>query len=135
MLEAYSRAQTIAVGDLVPFTSVSLKKGCTVELVGINTIQFNKCGIYMVSFNLSALATTAGNITVGMTKNGSPQLQASRTVTGATTTATVNVPITTLIQVPQTNSCSCCTSPTTIQFAVTGTGVIADSDIVVTKIC
>lgn len=136
MLEAYSKNQTIpATSGVIPFNSVTLKKGCTAELTGTNTIQLNKCGVYEVLFNANALATTAGNITVSMTKNGVTQPQATRTITGATTTTSVNVPISTLVQVTDNNSCKCCDSPTILQFVNTGVAWTGDVDVVVTKIC
>lgn len=98
MLEAYSKNQTVpATTGITPFNSVTLKKGCTAELNGVSSIQLNKCGVYEVIFNAIALATTAGNITVEMTKNGVTQPQATRTITGATVTTSVNVPISTLV--------------------------------------
>ena len=132
MLEAYSKNQTSGV---IPFNSVTLKKGCTAELTGTNTIQLNKCGVYEVLFNATALATTAGNITVSMTKNGVTQPQATRTITGATVATSVNVPISTLVQVTDNNSCKCCDSPTILQFVNTGVAWTGDVDVVVTKIC
>lgn len=136
MLEAYSKNQTIpATSGVIPFNSVTLKKGCTAELTGTNTIQLNKCGVYEVLFNATALATAAGNITVSMTKNGVTQPQATRTITGATVATSVNVPISTLVQVTDNNSCKCCDSPTILQFVNTGVAWTGDVDVVVTKIC
>lgn len=136
MIEAYSKNQSIpATTGIVPFTSVSLKKGQTVELNGVNSIQLNKCGVYEVIFNATALAGTAGNVTIEMTKNGVPQPQATTTITGATTTTAVNVPISTLVQVKDNNSCCCCDAPTILQFLNTGVAITADTNIVVTKVC
>lgn len=136
MLEAYSKNQTIpATTGVIPFNSVTLKKGCTAELNGVSSIQLNKCGVYEVIFNATALATTAGDITVEMTKNGVAQPQATRTITGATVATSVNVPIATLVQVTDNNSCRCCDTPTILQFINTGVAWTGDVDIVVTKIC
>ena len=135
MLEAYSKSQTVATNGIIPFTSVSLKKGCTVELNGTSTIQLNKCGVYEVIFNATALASTAGNISIAMTKNGVVQSQATRTITGATTTTSEDVSIATLVQVKDNNSCDCCDSPTILQFVNNGVGIVADFNVAVTKIC
>ncbi len=136
MLEAYSRNQTIsATTGIVPFNSVTLKKGCTAELNGVSTIQLNKCGVYEVIFNATALATTAGNIVVGMTKNGVTQQQDIRTITGATTSTSVIVPISTLVQVKDNDSCRCCDAPTVLQFINTGVAWTGDVNVVITKIC
>ena len=136
MLEAYSKSETVnATTGIVPFDSVTLKKGCTAQLNGVSSIQLNKCGVYEVIFNATALATTAGNITVEMTKNGVAQPQATRTITGATVATSVNVPIATLVQVTDNNSCRCCDTPTILQFINTGVAWTGDIDVVVTKIC
>ncbi len=136
MLEAYSKNQSVAATTgIIPFNSVSLKKGCTVELNGVNSIQLNKCGVYEILFNATALATTAGNITIQATKNGVSQPQGSRTVVGATTSTSVNIPISTLVQVTDNNSCRCCDSPTVVQFVNTGVAWTGDTSVVITKIC
>lgn len=136
MIEAYAKNQSIpATTGIVPFTGVTLKKGQTVELNGVNSIQLNRCGVYEVIFNAVALAGTAGAITIEMTKNGVPQPQATTTITGATTTTSVNVPITTLVQVKDNNSCCCCDAPTILQFINTGVAITADTNVVITKIC
>lgn len=136
MLEAYSLNQTVAANGVLPFNSVTLKKGCTAELSGVSSIQLNKCGIYEIIFNITATASAAGNIVVNMTKNGTVQPQATRTITGATTTTTEDVSIATLVQVTENNNGCCCSSPTTVQFINAGVGVIANNiNVVVTKIC
>ena len=136
MWEAYSKSQSVvATTGIIPFNSVTLKKGCTSELNGVSTIQLNKCGIYEVVFNATVLAGTAGDVVIGMTKNGINQPQASRTITGATITTSVNVPITTLVQVKDNNLGRCCDSPTLLQFVNKGVEVTGDFDVVVTKIC
>lgn len=136
MLEVYSKNQTIpATNGLVPFTSQALKKGCTAELTGTNTVQLNKCGVYEIIFEGEYLASAAGNIVIQMLKDGVAQPQAIRTVTGATTTESKSVSISTLVQVKDNNSCNCCDAPTTIQFVNTGVEIVGDSNVVVTKIC
>lgn len=136
MLEAFSVSKTIPTNGIIPFDSVVLEKGDTAILSGTSSIQLNKCGVYEIVFNMTATATTAGNVIVNMTKDGAIQPQATRTITGATTATSANVPITTLVQVSKNNSNCCCSSPTTIQFINAGVPVLANStNIVVTKIC
>ena len=136
MLEAYSRSQAVpATTGIVPFNSVSLKKGCTAELNGVTSVQLNKCGVYEVIFTVTGLATTAGNVTIGMTKNGTAQPQATRTVTGATVATSFSLQIPTLVQVKDNNSCRCCDAPTVLQFVNSGVAWTGDVDVVVTKVC
>lgn len=136
MLEAYSKNQTIpATTGILPFNSITLKKGCTAELNGVSSIQLNKCGVYEITLNINGLASTAGDVTVAMTKNGVPQPQATRSLVGQTTTEGFSLPITTLVQVNDNNSCRCCDSPTIIQFLNEGVAWVGDVDVVVTKLC
>ncbi len=136
MLEAYSKNQTIpATTGILPFNSVTIKKGCTAELNGVSSIQLNKCGVYEISLEVTGLASTAGTVTIGMTKNGASQPQATRTLSGQTVATAFSLPITTLVQVKDSDSCRCCDAPTIIQFLNTGVGFVGDMDVTVTKIC
>ena len=58
MLEVYSLNQTVGSLDPIPFTNVTLKKGCTAELSGTTTIQLNKCGVYMITVDTSSATAT-----------------------------------------------------------------------------
>lgn len=116
-------------------SSVTLKKGCTAELNGVSSIQLNKCGVYEITLNANGLASTAGDVTVVMTKNGVAQPQATRSLVGQTTTEGFSLPITTLVQVQDNDSCRCCDAPTIIQFLNQGVAWVGDVDVVVTKLC
>ena len=124
MLEAYSINQTVASMDAVPFTSVSLKKGCTAELSGASTIQLNKCGVYMVSVNASSATAT----TLELYKNGIEQPQAQSTG--------LNPSFVTLVQVTESNSCCPCSAPTMLQVINVddAEATLTDANIVITKI-
>lgn len=135
MLETYSQNIEVTTGSTIPLNNVSIQKGCTATKTAPATIQLNRCGVYMVSLDASALATAAGDIVIQMTKNGILQPQAITTATG-TTTATESMSFETLVQVSENNSCRCCDSPTLIQFVNSGTGVtLSNINVVVTKIC
>ena len=103
MLEAYSLNVTAAANSNVPFNSTSLTKGCTVTKPSPDTINLNKCGVYMVAVDCSAAAST----TIQLYKDGVAQPQAQSTGTSPS--------FTTLVQVDHNNSCCACASPTTIQ--------------------
>lgn len=136
MLNAYSQNIAIAANSTIPFNSVSLRKGCSAVLSGVSSIQLNKRGVYEVIFNEVATATDAGNVVVSMTQNGTVLPRTTTTITGATTATSVTVPISTLVQVSEDNTCGCSTSPTVLQFINTGVAVTAnDVSVVVTKIC
>ena len=123
MLEAYSLNITVGANANIPFNSVSLEKGCTVTKPSADTINLNKCGVYMVEVDASAAAST----TIQLYKDGVAQPQAQSTGTSPS--------FTTLVQVAH-NNCGCpCSSPTTIQVRNTTAGTFTDANIVVTKIC
>lgn len=122
MLEAYSVNAEVAATSPVPFNNVTLKKGCTVTLSGPATIELNKCGVYMVSFDGAAGAET----TVQMYKDGVAQPQAQ--------SVGVALGFTTLVQVPN-NNCGCpCSSPTTLQFMNETATTFDNVNVVITKI-
>ena len=123
MLEVYSTEVEVAADSAVPFQNVSLKKGCTAESSGSNTITLNKCGVYMVSCDASAEAST----TIQLYKNGIAQPQAQGT--GATPA------FVTLVQVPENNSCCPCASGVSLQVMNTTATTLTNVNVVVTKVC
>ena len=124
MLEAYSLNVTVATNSVIPFNSVTLKKGCTAELLGNGTIQLNKCGVYMVECDASASAST----TIQLFKDSVAQPQAQSTGS--------SLSFTTLVQVTENNSTCPCSAPTLLQVKNTGTAsaTFTDANIVITKI-
>ena len=123
MLEAYSTNITVGANANIPFNSTTIEKGCTVTKPSADTINLNKCGVYMVEVDASAAAST----TIQLYKDGVAQAQAQSTG--------LNPSFTTLVQVAH-NNCNCpCASPTTIQVKNTTAGTFTDANIVVTKIC
>ena len=58
MLEAYSTNIEVGADSFVPFNSTSLIKGCTATKPSADTINLNKCGVYMVEVDASAAAST-----------------------------------------------------------------------------
>lgn len=123
MLEAYSSNITVVADQAIPFNNLALKKGCTAELVTPTTIQFNKCGVYMVDCNVSAAAAS----TIQLYKSGAAEPQAVSTGT----TPSFN----TLVVVETDNSNCPCVIPTTIQVSCDTAGTLTNADIVVTKVC
>lgn len=64
-----------------------------------------------------------------------PQPQATRSLVDQTITEGFSLPITTLVQVKDNNSCRCCDAPTIIQFVNQGVAWVGDVNVVVTKLC
>ena len=123
MLEAYSLNVAVEADSYVPFNSTSIIKGCTATKPSADTIDLNKCGVYMVSIDASAEAST----TLQLYKDGVAQPQAQST--GLTPS------FTTLVQVDKNNSCCACSSPTTIQIHNSTATTLTNANITVTKIC
>ena len=59
MLQAYSLNVTVPTDSAVPFNNVSVKKGCTVNMNGVSSIELNKCGVYMVNCEASSATSTS----------------------------------------------------------------------------
>ena len=104
MLEAYSTDIEVASGAAIPFNSTSLLKGCTATHPSPDTINLNKCGVYMVSVDASVDASTI----IQLFKDGVEQPQAQ--ATGSTSPSFL-----TLVQVDHNNSCCACDSPVSLQ--------------------
>ena len=135
MFEAYSLNKDLTENTAIPFDNVTIQKGCTAVLSGPSTIQFNKCGVYMVGVDASVTSTDAADASMQLYKSGvaQPQGQASASVTAA---GTSSLSFITLVQVPTNNSSCCCAIPTTIQVINTGDAVTySNVNVVVTKIC
>lgn len=135
MLEAYSTNIAVATNSAIPFNNVTIEKGCTAKIESSATIALNKAGIYMVSVDAAGIPTSAGVMSIQLSKDGTLQPQALSSVTG--TTANVdNVSFTTLVQVKENNTCNCCTSPTIIRVVNTGVPATYNiANICVTKVC
>ena len=123
MLEAYSLNAEVGAAAAIPFNNVSIKKGCTAELSGVSSIQLNKCGVYMVSFDGVAEAST----TVQLQKDSVAQPQAQSTGT--------SVSFVTLVQVDKNNNSCCCTSPVTLRIMNETATTFTNCNVVVTKVC
>lgn len=99
--------------------NISIAKGTTAVHSAPATVQLNKKGIYMVSFNGSITPTAAGTVSVQLAKDNVAQLGVlSESV--ATTTGPASLSFETLVQVREDNTCCCNTAPTTIQLINTG---------------
>lgn len=139
MIECYTNNATVGENEAVVFNNTALKKGCTVESNGA-TIQFNRCGIYEVNVNASAIAPSATSsapvdVSLQLMKNGVAQPQAKATETAASETAKVSLGFTTLVQAPANNTCNMCTAPTTCSIVNSGAEATYDAiNIVVTKL-
>lgn len=123
MLEAYSLNIAVGADASIPFNNVSIEKGCTARLVAPSTIELNKCGVYMVSFD----GVTGTATTVQLYKDGIAQPQAQSTGT--------NVSFVTFVQVPVNNSRCCCSSPITLRVVNTTAGTFTNANICVSKLC
>ena len=125
MFEGYSLNVTAAADAAFPINNVTIQKGCTAVLNGTSTVQFNKCGVYMVACNGSAAAAS----TIQLAKDGVLQPQAQSTGTSPA--------FVTLVQVPNSNSNCCCSSPTIVQVVnpTAAAETLTSLNIVVTKVC
>ena len=122
MLQAYSENVEVAALSPVPFNSGAVKKGCTADISGA-TIELNRRGVYMVSVDGTAAAST----TIQLNRDGVALPQAQSTGT--------NVSFVTLIQVNRDNTCNCCSSPVSLQVISETATTFTNINVCVTKIC
>lgn len=122
MLEAYSLNKTVVAEAPIEFDNISIKKGCSITSSGDSTFSLNKCGVYRVSVNGSAEAST----TLQLYKDGVAIPQAQSTGT--------NPAFTTLVQVNHNNNNNCCcSSPVNLQVYNSTAGTLSNINIVITK--
>lgn len=132
MLEVYSKNLTTTTGESISLNNIVLLKGTSAQLVGANTIQLNKCGIYKITVTDNVTGTGTGEVIIQMQKNGvlQPQAIMSTAATGLT-----NMSFITLVQVPQSNNVNCpCSIPTTINFVNTGIEATHSIDVTVVRV-
>ena len=122
MLEAYSTNIAVGANANIPFNSTSLLKGCTVTKPSADTINLNKCGVYMVAVDCSASVAT----TIQLYKDGVAQPQAQSTGEAPS--------FVTLVQVDKNNTCCPCSSPTSLQVMNTDAATLTDANITITKV-
>lgn len=139
MIECYSKNKSVAANEPITWDNTTLKKGCTVEANGAS-IQFNKCGIYEMSVDAdvispTATSSTAVNLSLQLYKEGVAQPQAQALETATDAVSAHHLSFTTLVQVPESNSCRACSSPTVCNIVNTsGAADILSADIVITKL-
>ena len=123
-LDAYSTtARVYVTNDNVIYDNSYIHSGESIcYTAGTPTAKIVKSGLYLVMFSANAIATTAGNITMQLFRNGVAVSGANATVTAANTTDTNNITLHTLIEVG--NAC-CCSGITNsnIPLVITNTGV------------
>lgn len=137
MVETYSNNIVVAANSSVPFNNISILKGCTASKNSPGTIELNKCGVYKITFSVSAVANEVGSIVFEMLQNGIIKPQTVVSETSANTTSIHSMSFTTFVQVPGNNSkCDSCTSPVTIDILNAGVGVTLNTvDLVIDKVC
>ena len=124
MLEIYSLNVTVPADTAIPLNNTTIEKGETATHTAPNTIQLNKCGVYMVTCDASATTTP----TIQLYKDGIAQPQAQSTGS--------NAGFITLVQVDHNNSNCCCASPTILQiFNTTAEATFTNVNVCVTKVC
>lgn len=137
MTEGYSKNAVVLTTTAIPINNITLQKGCTSSQSGASAIKLSKCGVYMVSVDASAVATTAGTLSIQLQRDGVlvPQAVASETATD--TTDIHSMSFSTLVQVNENDiKCNCCTSPTVLNVVNVGVGATFNQfNITVTKIC
>lgn len=135
MLNAYSNSLTIPANRIVPFSSVHVLKGSAVTLMN-STIQLNKKGAYLVTFDVQGLPSEAGLFTVEMTRNGVVQSDAIINIPSTLVSVGISGSLTTIVTVPDDNTKCCFTSPVELEFLNAGVGIAnAHVSVTVTKIC
>lgn len=135
MLQAYTGLSSVASGAPIVFQTASIDKGCNETLRG-SVIDLNTKGIYLVHVDISAIASTAGNIDISAYVDNAKQPQAFATETASDTSSVHNLNFDTLVQVQCNNSDCCCAKPTVVSIVNGGVAITTvQANVVVYKIC
>jgi hypothetical protein len=104
-LSATSANQTILSNTAIPFNTINLLQGNSIDFSGGTSILLDKPGIYLINVNANVLeASTTGTITMQIQKNGVNINGAVASANSASTTDSENLSIMTLVKVLP----SCC---------------------------
>lgn len=136
MLQAYSSNIDIAANAPIPFNNVVVDKGCAERLTAPASIELNQRGVYLVKVNGFGTGGAAGDATIQLYVNGTPQPQAQSQFTVAAGDI-YNFEFNTLLQVANNNcNCNCYSAPTVLQVWA-GEQPLTDGyvNVLVTKLC
>lgn len=135
MLDLYSLNIPVEQNGSIPLNNVKIAKGCSATHGAPSSVELNKSGIYMVAVSASITPTAAGDVSIGLARDGVLELGSSSVATAAAD-QTAALSFHSLIQVRDNNTCACNTSPTTIQLINTGeAGTAPIVKMTVTKVC
>lgn len=130
MIEAYSTNITATPNAVISFNTVSLKTGEVVTMEGNTAFSLNRSGIYNIEFNATATATTAGNVSVQLYKNGVPITQTLSTAT-LSNDGSQTLSFSTLLKV---GCCPCGESQPKLSVMYEGVAGTISPTIIITKI-
>ena len=139
MVQAISKAVTVASLADIPFNSVMVDKLCDVTKTDVNTFTLNKCGVYLVHVDAVVSATSAagGVVSFNLIVDDVVQQQAYTAETTADNTGLHAISFDTLVQVDRCNNkCNCCNKP--VRVSVRNTGVealVTSANIILRKVC
>lgn len=136
MLQAYSSNLAVEANTPFSFNNVSIDKGCGEALVGAQTFQLNKRGIYLVEMDGFATPDAATTVSVQMYVNNVAQPQAISQFTPASVTDERTFGFKAFVRVVDNNcQCNLLSAPTTIQF-MNGATAVSDAhiNVVITQI-
>ena len=136
MINIYSKNITVDEKESIPLSSVALLKGTTVINSGASSLQFNRCGIYELTADVTATALgDTGDIVIQLMKNNVLQPQAVAKTTPSDTTSKHSLSFTTLIQVQENNTRCPCSAPLVVELINEGVQIDIDTiAVTVTKI-
>lgn len=131
MIEVYTQNAELNANQIIPLSSVSLKKGCTATLDG-NTINLHQNGVYAISVDAVLTSATVGLASIQMNRNGVAVPQAISSGTIGTANDSVALGFETLVRV---SNCPCECETVALTFENIGVASTVDINVVVTKVC
>lgn len=136
MIQAYSSNLAVSANTPFSFNNVVVDKGCSVSLIGTQTFQINKRGIYLIEMDGFATPDAATAVSVQLYVNNVAQPQAISQFTPASVTDERAFGFKTFVRVADNNcQCNILSAPTVLQF-MNGITDISDAhiNVVITQI-
>ena len=134
MLQVYTSVdQTVAENAPVNFNITKLSTCCCTTISNANQITLKKAGRYMVQFNGSASAATAGNVSVQLYSNGTKIADAVSSNYSGATGQDGSLHFATIIQVRP--SCAMVDNAVNLQVInISGSATFSNANLIITKL-
>lgn len=117
---------TLAIGETIPLSNVTCKRGCEIARQGNGIVVCGQCAAFEVQASFELTAASTDPITVTTLVDGVPAPGGARTVTVAGTSEQTPIDLQTVV-------CNGCKCNSTISFQLTGATATLDGESIIVE--